>query len=512
MKKSPYFILLFLVLMALSFLAGRHFNGSKIAGVPSARRVLYWVDPMHPAYKSDKPGIAPDCGMQLEPVYADGGPSDMARGIDVSTPGSVQISLEQQQLIGLRTASVETTSGTRNVRLSGRVATDEERTYRVVSGTDGYIDKTFHDTTGSLVKKGDVLATSAASDFVTAQQAYLASVQRSPESFREVHSQVDWRSQTTQLALGNLRALGMSDAQIKSITEKGKVADTVNIVSPVDGFILARNISPGQRFEKGAEFYRIADLRHVWILADVFENEASYFRPGTVATVTAPQLGKSFRARVDDSLPQFDPATRTLKIRLETDNPDFSLRPDMFVDIELPTRVPPGLSVPVDAVLDSGLTKRVFVDRGNGFFEPREVETGWRTGDRIQVVRGLKAGDLVVVSGTFLLDSESRLKATAAGNSAPKMDMTEKKDSGRVITEQKGHAAMAMTKSAMAPAHSVKDPRCGMDVDPKEATAAGNTASYRGSTYYFCSKSCKSAFEKEPERYLAASHQGSHND
>lgn len=506
MKKAPYLVLIILALMALSFLAGRHFTGGKTSEHAGSRRVLYWVDPMHPAYKSDKPGIAPDCGMQLEPVYADGG-EKLDSAAPSSVPGSVHIGLEQQQLIGLRTVAVETISGTRNVRLSGRVAADEGRTYRVVSGTDGYIEKTFHDTTGSLVKRDEVLSTFVGTDFLTAQQTYLSSAQRSPEGFREVANENDWRSQTSKLALGRLRAMGMSESQIKRITEKRQPADSIDVVSPVDGFIVARNISPGQRFDKGAEFYRVADLSRVWILADVFENEAGYFRPGTVATVNLPQQGKKFRARVSDVLPQFDPATRTLKIRLEADNPDFVLRPDMFVDIELPTHVPPGLSIPVDALLDSGLTKRVFIDRGNGFFEPREVETGWRLGDRVQVISGLKTGDRVVVSGTFLMDSESRLKATAMGSAAPQMEApATKENTGH------HHSEPAMTKDAKAPAHSVKDPSCGMDIDPAEATAGGNTASYRGTTYYFCSKSCKGKFEKEPERYLASSHQGPSHD
>ncbi len=259
--------------MALSFLAGRHSTGNKTNENSSARRVLYWVDPMHPAYKSDKPGIAPDCGMQLEPVYADGetGVSSSSPADPSSVPGAVHISSEQQQLIGLRVAAVETTSGARNVRLSGRVAADEQRTYRVVSGTDGYVEKTFRDTTGSLVKAGEVLATFFGNDFLTAQQTYLASAQKPPQGFREVTNENEWRSQTTTLALGRLRALGMSEAQIKQISEQHQPADSIDVVSPVDGFIIARSVSPGQRFDKGAEFYRVADLSRVWILADVFE-------------------------------------------------------------------------------------------------------------------------------------------------------------------------------------------------------------------------------------------------
>ena len=501
MKKARYLSVCVLALMAVSFIAGHYFRQSSGIASASTHRVLYWIDPMHPAYKSDKPGIAPDCGMQLEPVYADG---TNAPGTDAaSIPGAVHITTEQQQLIGVRVAEVTHAAGSRNVRVSGRVAADEERTYKIFSGTDGFIEKTFQDTTGTRVTKDQLLATFSGPEFVTAQQAYLANAVRSPDSYREVRSENDWRGQTNKLNIAKLRSMGMSDAQIKRITEKGQSSETIDILSPTDGFIIARAVSPGQRFDKGAELYRIADLTHVWILADVFENEAAYFRPGTMATVTAPQSGKKFRARVTNVLPQFDPATRTLKARLEADNPHFELRPDMFVDIELPTQVPPGLSVPADAVLDSGLKKRVFVDRGNGFFEPREVETGWRTGDRVQITRGLQSGDRVVVSGTFLLDSESRLKSTASSATSPEMTAPAAKPVMKM--DKAEHNAATASKTA-------KDPSCGMDVTIADAAAAGKTTTYRGKTYYFCSASCKSNFEKDPEKYLASGHDGMQHD
>lgn len=166
-------------------------------------------------------------------------------------------------------------------------------------------------------------------------------------------------------------------------------------------------------------------------------------------------------------LPQFDPATRTLKVRLEADNPGYALRPDMFVDVELPIGFPATIAVPVDAVVDSGLKKTVFVDRGEGFFEPRQVETGWRFDDRVEIVKGLKPGEQIVVSGNFLIGSESRLKAEAAGMYAP-----------------------------------VKDPVCGMEVDKSKAKAAGRTVEFHGKTYFFCSDRCERDFEKSPERYL----------
>jgi RND family efflux transporter MFP subunit len=164
------------------------------------------------------------------------------------------------------------------------------------------------------------------------------------------------------------------------------------------------------RFERQAELYTVADLSRVWIIAEVFGRDAQAFRPGTTARVTQPETGESFRATVSNVLPEVDPVTRTLRLRLEADNPGFKLRPNMFVSVELPISLPSGLSVPVDAVLDSGLSKRVFVQVSEGHFESRPIETGWQLGDRVQIVKGLQAGDLVVSSGTFLVDSESRLQ------------------------------------------------------------------------------------------------------
>jgi Cu(I)/Ag(I) efflux system membrane fusion protein len=170
--------------------------------------------------------------------------------------------------------------------------------------------------------------------------------------------------------------------------------------------------------ERGNELYQIADLRRVWILADVFGREAEYVGPGTIAEISQPGRAPSFRARVSrDVLPQFDAASQSVKVRLEADNLGYLLRPDMFVDVDLLITLPPAIAIPVDAVLDSGLKKVVFVETGAGVFEPRQVETGWRFGGRVQIVKGLAEGDRVVVAGTFLLDSENRLRTTMSAGS-----------------------------------------------------------------------------------------------
>ena len=202
----------------------------------------------------------------------------------------------------------------------------------------------------------------------------------------------------------------MSDVQIQEVTTTRKIPENVYVVSPADGFIVARNIAPGLRFERHMDLYTIADLGRVWIFAQVSNREAGELHPGTEARVSLPDTGERFIARVSTVLPEIDPVTHTLMLRLEADNPGFRLRPNMYVDVEFHVARSSRLTVPADAVLNAGLSKRVFVETSEGNFEPREVETGWALGDRVQIVSGLTAGETVASAGTFLIDSESRLQ------------------------------------------------------------------------------------------------------
>jgi Cu(I)/Ag(I) efflux system membrane fusion protein len=205
----------------------------------------------------------------------------------------------------------------------------------------------------------------------------------------------------------------MSDAQVDELAVTREVPDAVYLVSPVDGFILARNISAGQRFERHTDFYRIADLRHVWIVSEVFSGEDQHLHPGSLASIQVRNQSTPLPARVSDSLPQVDPVTRGVQLRLEADNNNLALRPDMLVNVDLQLPAPSGLSVPADAVVDSGLTQRVYVSVGAGSFQAREVRVGERFGDRVQILSGLTAGERVVASGTFLVDSETRLRPSS---------------------------------------------------------------------------------------------------
>jgi RND family efflux transporter MFP subunit len=459
------------LLVALSFAGGAWWShrGSHTA-VPAERTILHYACPMHPQYKSDRPGDCPSCGMRLEPVYADGGANPAAGGVGTSLPaGAVQVSPERQQTIGVRLGVVDRVSGTRTLRTTGRVAPNENAVYPLIAGAEGLVREVRGATTGSLVKKDDVLLSFYAPEFVTAQQSYFSGLDTVGRVTNEqlVGYNATRVADSVERFANTLRNLGVSERQLAEMRTTRRLAQYVDIASPVDGFVLQRNASAGLRVDRGFEFYRIADLRKVWILADVYENQAPFIRAGSKARVTSQDQNRQLDARVSRAEPTFDEATRTLKVRLETDNPGLALKPGMFVDVRFDIDLPPSLAVPADAIVDSGLRKTVFVDRGNGFFEPRQVETGWRIADQVEIAKGLMPGERIVISGTFLIDSESRMKAAAQGVFGP----------------------------------AAEDPVCGMEVDQKRAAAAGRKSEYKGTTYYFCADDCKHDFDKEPAKY-----------
>ncbi len=459
MRKAAIFVLL-AALLAAAFLAGR----TSVRQSAGGRKILYYTDPMHPSYQSSKPGIAPDCGMDLVPVYADGAPAQSP----AATPGAVKISSEDQQRIGVRVGTVERASGTHAIRLAGRVAPDETRLYKLNIGVDGVIREISGVTTGSQVRKGQLLAKFSAPDARIPIQGFLVSLDVIDGQRRggaNAPAQIREADLSAQLAADRLLNLGMSRQQVETIRRTREVVTDIQITSPVDGFVLARNASLGQRCEKGAELFRIGDLDRVWILAAAFPQDAKYIRPGQTVSVKLPGEDRAFSARVSEVLPEFDASARALKVRLEADNPGHVLRPDMLVDVTVTAPLPPALVVPAEAVLDSGLQKTVFVERDSGVYEPRQVQTGWSFGGRVQILEGLEEGERIVTSGNFLLDSESRIQQAAAGRQAKEL----------------------------------QDPVCGMAL---AAAGAQHSSEYKGERYFFCSDQCRRSFEKSPGQYL----------
>lgn len=401
-------------LIAGSFITGAWYNQrSRVEAAAPANAARVYACPMHPDIKSDHAGDCPACGMALVAAAAS---ESRTVGAGESMPkGALDVDSRTRQLAGVRVIEVERSSPTHQVRVVGRVAADETRLYVVNAGIDGFVRDVSAVTTGSQVKKGQTLATFSSPESIPSIQAYvvaLNAMDRLKQSGGEgpAQAQIGATSSNFQQRTEKLEDLGMSRRQIEDMERTHLVPRAIDIEAPADGVVVARNISAGQKFSRGTEWYRIADIRRVWVLADVFGMDAERFRPGMAVTVSLPDRQRTFAARVSDAVPQFDPATRTLQVRLEVDNGDFVLRPDMFVDVDLSVAFPGIIVVPADAVADSGLRQVVFLERGQGAFEPREVQVGSRLGGQVEIVKGLSAGERIAASGTFLLESESRLQ------------------------------------------------------------------------------------------------------
>ena len=393
-------------------------SGEQAAPGKAELKVLYWQDPMHPAYKSDKPGKAPDCGMDLVPVYENGGVA--ASNLP---EGAFQISSEKQQLIGVTYGEVSYGQMSKTVRAVARLAYDETRIVRIHPKIEGWIEDVYVDFTGKQVQKGQPLISIYSPDLVSTQQEYLLAIrgrrELSESPFKEaaVGAESLYESAKRRLELWDI-----SDQQINDLEKRGSPIKALTLYAPTNGFVLARNAYPKQRVTPESELYQIADLSTVWAIADIYEYEAPEIQVGQSATMTLSYYpGKPFRGQVSYIYPQVDAATRTLKVRIEFQNPDFKLKPDMFANVELKIDYGKRLVVPQEAVLDSGSEQLVFVALEGGYFEPRKIQVGAKVDNNFIVLAGLKAGERIATSANFLIDSESKLKSAAGGMGMPGM-------------------------------------------------------------------------------------------
>jgi membrane fusion protein, copper/silver efflux system len=490
MKRTPAIVAGGLVLLCLAFAVGRITGSYHPESKSAGHRVLYYVDPMHPAYRSDKPGIAPDCGMALEPVYE--GDTEVYPQATLQ-PGGVALTAERQQLIGIRVAVAAKGTGLRSIRTTGRVVPEDGRLYRIQAGFEGWVDSLSDTPPGTLVKRDQVLATLYGPEVRSAELnyiGYMSGIERLRQGMapNETKSLDDSKRVNEE----QLRLLGMGEEEITQIGNSHRASTSLNLVSPGNGIVLSRSVSPRQRFEKGTELYRIADLSKVWVVADVHGNDGE-FKPGMHVKVNVPELAKTVDATVSSTIPLFDETSRTLKMRLEADNPGMLLRPDMFVDVEFETRVPAGLSIPADAVIDSGLRKIVYVETSDGVFEPRPVDISGIFADQAMVADGISEGDRVVVSGNFLLDSESRMRASenAAPEAHPEMTASMRPVADSVVNSKRHGAAVQA---------DTRDPVCGMTLKASEIAFQEN---YKGKTFSFCSDTCRKKFLADPAKYVA---------
>lgn len=362
----------------------------------TGRRVLYWHDPMVPGQKFDKPGKSPFMDMELVPVYAD----------EAGDNGSVAISPRMQQNLGVRTAEVTSASLTQALEVPGSIAYNDRDVAVVAARVGGFVEKLHVRAALDPVGKGQPLAEIYVPDWIAAQEEYLA-VKRMQGS--NTASLVPAARQRMLLA-------GMSEEQVHAVEAGNQVQPRFTLRAPIGGVIAELAVREGMTVMPGTLLYRINGLGSVWIYAEVPESQAGMLRVGSAVEARTPALpDQIFKGRVAAILPEVNRETRTLKARVEVSNAGGRLTPGMFASVSFaPAAKAAALSVPSEAVIQTGTRKLVIVRSDDGSFQPTDVETGVEANGRTEIRKGLTAGQKVVVSSQFLIDSESSLKGTTS--------------------------------------------------------------------------------------------------
>lgn len=356
------------------------------------RKIKYWVAPMDPTFISDKPGKSP-MGMDLVPVYEDGGDSE--------DPNTILIDPAVVQNMGVRTARVTRKTLFRHVRTIGEVEVAEDELSVINLRFSGWVEKIYADKTGDPVKKNDTLFEIYSPSLVAAQEEFLLALRTQGA-----------KSNLARSARRKLELWDFGKADIDAIEQDRRVRRALPIRAPRSGFILKKNVVEGAHVQEGSDLYHIGDLSRIWVTAEIYEHDAPWVEVGQLAQMElAYEPGKVIEGRVAYIYPILNKSSRTLTVRLEFDNPGNRLKPGMFATVYVQfQRRENVLVVPTEAIIHSGVRQLVFTTPDDGHFEPREITTGL-VGDRqgTEVLSGLDEGDLVVVSGQFLIDSESQL-------------------------------------------------------------------------------------------------------
>jgi Cu(I)/Ag(I) efflux system membrane fusion protein len=387
----------FLVAIAVAFLAGRGFDNSSAGGGGSAvsgdREILYWVAPMDANYRRDEPGKSP-MGMDLVPVYAD--------DVD-SQPGVVKIDPTIVNNLGVRTAKAERSVLMRRIETVGYITYDEDTVQHVHTRVDGWIEKLITKATGDPVEQGQLLFELYSPTLVNAQEEFLTAIRSgNPTLLKASRDRLD--------------ALGVSPSEIAQLEQERTVRQRVRVYADSDGVIAHLGVREGIYITPATEVMSIAKLDRVWVIAEVFERQSSWVRPGQKASVELDYLpGKTLEGTVDYVYPELDPKTRTLKVRLRFDNAGELLRPNMFSRVVIEADgFGSVVNVPREAVVRGGSVNRVVLALGDGRYKAQPVRLGIESGDRVAIRSGLQAGDTIVVSGQFLIDSESNIESALA--------------------------------------------------------------------------------------------------
>jgi len=389
-----------------NWLAGDNQGASRAAA--GEKQPLYWVAPMDPDYRSDQPGKSP-MGMDLIPVYEEGAPDE--------SPGTVAISPRVVNNLGVRTAAVESGTLPASVATVGYVQYDEDRLVHVHPRVAGWIETLYVKAAGDPVQHGEPLYTLYSPTLVNAQEEFLLAVNRGNDLLIDA-------------AADRLAALQVPASALDRLRETGEVSRTITLYAPRGGVVDNLKVREGMYVEPGMKVMSIGTLEHVWVIAEVFERQATLVQVGDPVRMRLDYLpGRQWRGRVDYIYPSLNPKTRTVQVRVRFDNPDAYLRPGMFAQMEIDAqRGGETLLIPREALIRTGGQSRVVLALGAGRFKSVAVEAGRIEGDRAEILSGLQQGDRIVTSAQFLIDSESsrksdfrRMEAAARhhGESAP---------------------------------------------------------------------------------------------
>ncbi|MDS1772844.1 efflux RND transporter periplasmic adaptor subunit [Vibrio vulnificus] len=383
---------------ALGFTANQYFNGHDMSAMAAtdnkaSHEPLYWVAPMDPNYKRDKPGKSP-MGMDLIPVYAD----DLTGAND--KPGTVKIAPSVENNLGVKTAAVELAKLSPRIETVGYIAFDESQLWQTNVRVSGWVEKLYINAVGEQVKKGEVLFTLYSPELVKAQEELL-------------NAKRTGRDGLVKGATERLLSLGVDREQINQVIRRGKASQTIEIKALANGVIASLNIREGGYLSPAQAVISAGPLHEVWVDAEVFERQAHWLTNGSQASMTLDALpGKAWQGEVDYVYPILDPKTRTLRMRLKFANPNGELKPNMFANITLqPVSDSEVLTVPKSSVIRSGGMTRVVLAEGEGKYRSARIETGREADDKVEVLQGLNQGDRIVTSAHFMLDSESSQSA-----------------------------------------------------------------------------------------------------
>lgn len=388
----------------------------------------YWTCTMHPSVHSKDPGKCPICSMDLVPVMKEsatpagssksapqhdhaamlaGKPSDSSA---TSSPShEFIVPVERQQQIGVRYAKVERKSLRHTIRAVGLIVPDKTRNWQFVSRVDGYVQKLYVTAPGELVEKDAPLLSIYSPDLLTSEREFVGLLRMRDEAKTKDARETPQR--LIESAKRRLQLWNVTDQQIADLEKTRKASDTLTLLSPFRGVVQSVPIEQGKSVKMGDMLVEVADLSLVWMWAEFYENELSMLQVGQKLTITAKSYpGQNFDGTISLIDPFLDATKRTAKVRIDIPNPDFKLRPGMYVNAELEMDMGAALTIPVSAVMPTGMRSVVFVDKGDGKLEPRIVQLGTKYGDIYEVQSGLQENERVVASANFLIDAESKVQ------------------------------------------------------------------------------------------------------